>query len=292
MGIGPGAAHALRGCVPEQGRHPLGGCLWSSSERADWGSLFRMVLSGGSKPHAAFEVIIMSSILCQRVWSALSLLVVCCKVSSAQGFAALDAAAPPALPVPALWERYLYEQPMLLSVLVVGIGVIVGLGLQMRGKRNAAVGVLVGAVAAAGAVFGTASAVTTAREELMEHARRLIGATALGEASSVEAMLTSDAVLYLPHFSGPERVDQIVTRVRSDLARGGAYEVREHRIREIQATADAPQRGRVQVKVIVTLQSTGYPIPSWWRLDLERARAGEWRTSGISLLSIGGGLSR
>jgi hypothetical protein len=228
----------------------------------------------------------------KRLVAAAAGLIGWCNITYAQGLAALDAAAPPALPASGAWERYLYEQPLGLCVLLVGIGVIGALGLNLREKRKAAAGMVLGCVVAAGGVWGIAASVTTTREELIAHARELINATAAGDAARVQEMLTTDAVLYLPHFSGPERMERIVSRVGSDLARGGSYEVREHRIRELQAVADAPQRGRVQVKVIVTLQSTGYPIPSWWRLDLERGSGGEWRTSGISMLSIGGGLAR
>lgn len=223
-----------------------------------------------------------------------SLLVMLGSVSSfahgQSGLAALDAAAPPALPVPNILERYVFEQPLMPALLTIAVAVIIAIAI--RHKKKAAVAVSVCGVVMGAGIFIIGNVVVTPREELLTHARNLVGATATGDAQQVESMLTSDAVLYLPHFTAPERLDRILSRVRGELARGGAYEVREHRLREVQAHVDSGASGRVQLKVNVTLQSSGYPIPSWWRLDLERDAENNWRTSGISLLSIGGGLGR
>lgn len=207
----------------------------------------------------------------------------------AQGFASLDAPAPPPLPSPPFLERYLFEFPWPAAVVLVAVAVIAGVTLTRAGRRSAGWGVMaIGAVAAAG-VIGLAYWVVTDRERVSQSTRELINAVAAGDAAAVEALLTDDAVLIAPPLSADRvRKPAIVTRVGRDFAPGHVYHLREHGVTALQATMDGPTRARVQVKVRVVPEITGSPVPSWWRIDLTRGADGRWRISGIGMLSIGG----
>jgi uncharacterized protein YjeT (DUF2065 family) len=207
----------------------------------------------------------------------------------AQGFAALDAQAPPRLPSPPFFERYLLEFPWPAAVLVLALAVIVGATLSRSGKRRAGMGVIAAGVALAAGVVALAYSVETDRERVSLVTRQLITAVAEADATTVENLLTDDAVLIAPPLSADRiRKPAIVTRVGRDFVPGHVYHLREHGVTALQATMDGPTRARVQVKVRVVPEITGAPVPSWWRIDLVRAADGQWRISGIGMLSIGG----
>jgi len=208
----------------------------------------------------------------------------------AGGLAALDAAAPPPLPSPAALTHYTAESPWLAMVVAVALtGVAVFVLVKRQRKRAAGVIVGVGAAAAAG-LFLLSQYMQTPRERMMATTQSFIQAVATAQADVVRAQLTSDAALVLPHFTAPERIERIMMRVRSELSPGGVYEVKAYRILNLQAHLDGPARGRAQVKITVTPMSAGFSVPSWWRIDYEQDASGEWKVSGIALLSIGGGI--
>jgi hypothetical protein len=45
------------------------------------------------------------------------------------------------------------------------------------------------------------------------------------------------------------------------------------------------------MKVRATPAGAGFPLASWWRLDLTVDGSGVWRIEGIELISIGGGVT-
>lgn len=206
------------------------------------------------------------------------------------GLAALDAQAPTPLPAGTLIMVHLFEQPLVLLAIIVGVTTALVAVLNRRGlgRRAAFVGSL--GVFLAAAVFAASRLIITPAEQMAQHARELVAMTAAGDADAVRGELTADAALLLPHLSSPENRDQIVARVRNELRPGGAIQVKEYRVLIMQSHEDSPGRGRVQLKLSSTPASVAYRVPSWWRLDYEKQSDGGWNVSGISLISLGGGI--
>jgi hypothetical protein len=205
--------------------------------------------------------------------------------------AAFDAAPPPPLPHAPAMAHYVLESPWLLSIAMIALAVIGATLLSTRGRPRSSRIAAVAGVTAAVVMISLAGVIETPREVMARRAQQLISSTAAGDAGAVEAMLTPDAVLYLP--PSPVRHDHraIVERVRTHFSSGGVWAVSSCRVVAIQACEDAPGRGRVQVKVAATPAGMGGTFPSWWRIDFERGSDEEWRVSGISLLSLPQGMT-
>lgn len=208
------------------------------------------------------------------------------------GFAQLDAPAPQPLPSPGLFDVYLLENPWLLMVAATIITLIVYVLLNTRGKSGKARLAIILGICVAAVVFALATFVDTPREQIKMRSIELIGAVARAETEIVQDVLAADAIVYSPITPDGARTDQILARIKSDMAPSGRYAVKDVRVIEIQAAMSGASRGIVQVKVRATTSLSGFPIPSWWRIDFERdADNGEWKASGISMLSIGAGIN-
>ena len=205
--------------------------------------------------------------------------------------AAFDAPPPTPLPHAPAFAHYLLESPWLLSVAAIAFAVIGATLLSTRGRPRSSRLAAIAGVTAAVLMISTAGIIDTPREVMMRSAKQLISSTAAGDAQAVEAMLTPDAVLYLPPSTVRHDHAAIVQRVRTHFSKGGLWAVSACRVTDIQACEDAPGRGRVQVKVAATPAGMGGTFPSWWRIDFERGSDEEWRVSGISLLSLPPGMS-
>lgn len=204
-----------------------------------------------------------------------------------QGFAALDAVAPTPLPGPPLWERYLLENPwplvlLLGAAVVVGVFVLSRLGKPHKARWIAGAGILLMALVAA-----LAWGIETQREQLEADTRALIRAVAAGDVGGVDGLLAVDAVLLTPFASRPFSRSEILSRVGSEFAPGGAYRLRGCALLAFQAHIADDGAGQVQVKVRADPEN-GPPTPAWVRLDWEQDAAGRWRAGGISVLSVGG----
>ena len=205
----------------------------------------------------------------------------------------LDAAVPPPLAQPAVFDLYLFEEPWTAVIVLLGVALVLFAVLSTRGQpRKARIAAGIGAFAST-CVVGIATWIDTPREQMKALAVDLVQLVVAADGPGVRGRLTPDAVLLTRVSADGTGVDQIVERVVRDMAVGGVYAVRAHAVLEVQAAMSTPTRGIVQIKVRVTPAAMPYPVPSWWRMDFERAtEQGEWKVSGIQLLSIGGGLGR
>ncbi|MFI4915919.1 MAG: hypothetical protein ACIAS6_05350 [Phycisphaerales bacterium JB060] len=190
--------------------------------------------------------------------------------------------APPITPLPPapLLERFLLEQPLLpvivLALLAI-IAVVAFFGRSQRRRGLLVAGIL---IAIAGAVYATASLVTTEREHLQARTVELIGATAQADTAALQDLLTEDASLrvtgelsrVLQPLDGREAIlDAATYRLR------GRYTIDGWSIRDSQATIDGPNVGRTLVRVGVDASSFSRTHYSWWRLHWERGPGGVWR---------------
>jgi ketosteroid isomerase-like protein len=205
----------------------------------------------------------------------------------AQGVAGLDAQAPPPLPGPAFWPSLFLERPALAALLAMGVSLVAFAVLTARGRmRQARIAVALGVLAAA-LLVAVSVLVVTDRERMDEATRRMIRAVAAADTADLDLVLTPDAVLLSPLSGQPLTKSEILAGIAADFRPGGVYEVREHRVLELQAAPEGPDGGRVQVKVRIT-PADGPPTPAWVRIDFERAAEGEWRVGGINVFSVGG----
>jgi len=208
------------------------------------------------------------------------------------GFAQLDAPAPQPLPTTGIFDLYLLENPWFLMIGATIIALVVYVLLTTRGKSGKARLAMVLGICIAGVVFALATFVDTPREQLKMRTIEFIGAVARADTDIVQDVLAADAILYSPITPDGARTEQILARVKQDMAQSGRYAVKDVRVIEIQAAMTGASRGIVQVKVRATSNLSGFPIPSWWRIDFERdGDSGEWDASGISMLSIGAGIN-
>jgi hypothetical protein len=156
--------------------------------------------------------------------------------------------------------------------------------------RPARIAAVMGALLACGVVL-MGIFVQTPAEVMKARTMQLVRLTAAGDVQGVEGILTADAVLRLSSDSEAEPLHRILSRVQTQFSKGGMYEIKDHRVVELQACETGSRTGRVQVKVSTTPQVAPFPVPSWWRLDFEQLADGTWAVGGIELISVGGGVS-
>ncbi len=206
----------------------------------------------------------------------------------AQSLQSLDAPAPPPLPPAPLLESWLFESPTLPAIAAVGLGIVLYAALSTRGRiTSARISAAIGALLAV-AVIVTAWLVQTDREIVKQLTRDMVQSVVAADTVTLGRLLSTDAVLVSPLSGNPLDRAQILVRVAEEFPPSRQYHIRDYRIDTIDATMDAPNRGRVQLKVTVTPEEAPAPTPSWWRVDCERADDGQWHVSGIAMLSIGG----
>jgi hypothetical protein len=214
-------------------------------------------------------------------------------VSFARGVEALGVGLPaalggnvPALPTPPALERYLYESPWLLIVLVAGLAVVVSFTLNRQGRVRGAIGAAIGAVVACAGVYGVSAAVQTPREVVSAQTRALVDLVARADVDGVDPMIHPEGRLLWLGGRVEYSKAQLLERIETDLKR--TYPLRSWRILKLQATQDGPSVARTQVQVRVETESAGLNF-SWWRMDWQRVGAGgEWRLVGIEPLFISG----
>lgn len=184
------------------------------------------------------------------------------------------------LPSPPLFEGFLFEQPLLPTVVLAVLAIVAAIAFARLGQRRK--GFLVAGVLAllAGAVFATAALITTERERLLERTEALIGATATVDTATLQQMLADSARLQT---SGDiERVlapidgrEEIIGRAESQLR--NRFRINEWQILDRQATIDGPNVGRTLVRVGADSDSFSRTHYSWWRLHWELGPDGQWR---------------
>ncbi|MEO1278914.1 MAG: hypothetical protein AAFV77_08165 [Planctomycetota bacterium] len=189
---------------------------------------------------------------------------------------------PPIEPLPPapLLERFLLEQPLLPAIILGLLAVVAFIAFSNSGKRKVGLAVAAGLVLAAGAVYLTATLVTTTRETLLERTAELIGSTASADTAALARVLTDDASL---NSSGDlartipsiDNVPSILSRVDQALSR--EFVIDRWVLADRQATLDGPNTGRTLVRVGVDGSNFSRTHYSWWRLHWERGSDGEWR---------------
>lgn len=208
------------------------------------------------------------------------------------GLAALDAAAPRALPDPSWLAAHVLERPWPLALALAGAGVLAYAWASSRGRGASGVRALAAGLIAGGAVALAGWLVRTPAEAMREAARSLVAAVSAADVEGARALLAPDAVLVLSDATRREPLDRIIERVGRQFGKGGEYEVRDCRVVEVQASSRGAAGGVVQMKVRATPAGAGFPLASWWRLDMiEGGAEGGWRIEGIELISIGGGVT-
>ncbi|MFZ4429814.1 MAG: hypothetical protein ACOYPS_05595 [Phycisphaerales bacterium] len=207
------------------------------------------------------------------------------------GLAALDAAAPRPLAEPSWFDAYVLEGPWPLALALAGVGVLVYAWAASRGRNASGAKWLIGGVAAGAAVALAGALVRTPAEAMRGMSRSLVESVSNADVATATALLAPDAVLVLSDATRREPLERIIERVGRQFGKGGEYEVRDCRVVELQATARGGAGGVVQMKVRATPAGAGFPLASWWRLDLTVDGSGVWRIEGIELISIGGGVT-
>lgn len=207
------------------------------------------------------------------------------------GLAALDAAAPRPLAEPSWFDAYVLEGPWPLALALAGVGVLAYAWATSQGRHAAGARWLIGGVAAGLAVALAGTLARTPAEAMREAARSLVEAVSGAEVERARALLAPDAVLVLSDATRREPLERIIERVGRQFGKGGEYEVRDCRVVELQATTRGATGGVVQMKVRATPAGAGFPLASWWRLDMTADGSGAWRIEGIELISIGGGVT-
>lgn len=207
------------------------------------------------------------------------------------GLAALDAAAPRPLAEPSWFDAYVLEGPWPLALALAGVGVLAYAWATSQGRHAAGARWLIGGVAAGLAVALAGTLVRTPAEAMREAARSLVEAVSGAEVERARALLAPDAVLVLSDATRREPLERIIERVGRQFGKGGEYEVRDCRVVELQATTRGATGGVVQMKVRATPAGAGFPLASWWRLDMTADGSGAWLIEGIELISIGGGVT-
>jgi hypothetical protein len=207
------------------------------------------------------------------------------------GFAALDAAAPRPLPEPSWLAAHVLERPWPTALALAGIGVLAFAWASSRGRTGAGWRALAAGFGAGAAVLLAGMLVRTPAEAIRAAARSLVAAVADADVEGARALLAPDAVMVLSDATRREPLERIIERVGRQFGKGGEYEVRDCRVVEAQAAMRGVSRGVVQMKVRATPAGAGFPLSSWWRLDLVEEGGSTWRIEGIELISIGGGVT-
>lgn len=192
---------------------------------------------------------------------------------------------PPPLPGPPALTQYTLENPWPLVAVFGLLAILIWFGLSARLPRR--MGALLSGIAAGCAILVAAAGmlITTSRERVIVQTRSVVRSVADGDVSGVDAALAeSVAMLGWGEVASLDK-SGILDRVRIDFGPGGRFRLREVGILELQASQDASDFARVQVKIRATPETTGYPFFSWWRLDY-RLDAGRWRISGIEPISL------
>ncbi len=189
---------------------------------------------------------------------------------------------PPIDPLPQapLFERFLFEQPVLPAVVLGLLAVVAFIAFSNTGKRKVGLAVALGLALAAGAIYTIAALVVTPRETLLERTEQFIGAAATADTAALARILSDDARL---NSTGDlariqpsiDAIQPILDRV--DQVVGRQFSIDRWVIADRQATLDGPNTGRTLVRVGVDSPTFSRTHYSWWRLHWERSDDGQWR---------------
>lgn len=194
-----------------------------------------------------------------------------------------------ALPAAPAFERFLFEQPWPVSILLALLAILAWLAFRARGQRRRGSAVAAVLAALVLGVHALASSVTTDREAIVGRTVELIEATAAADVAALGGILASETTLrsegairrVLPTIRG---TGEILGQVERSL--GNQFRVTSVSMPDRQATLDGPNAGRSQVRVAVEAEAFSRTHVSWWRLHWERGPDGAWRCFEIEPLWI------
>jgi hypothetical protein len=190
---------------------------------------------------------------------------------------------PAPLPDPPWLAHHLLESPLLIEVILLAGAFVCYAALNAAGKAKLARRGLAVLLVLAVAVWALAALVKTDRERAMEATKHLVGDVADGNTRSVDDALAPGAAVYSDQYPQGQPKTVILDKVAQYFGPKGQYPIQEHAILESQAFAASESLEQVQIKVRVTPKD-GFPIISWWRMDLTPGPSG-WQVTGIKLLS-------
>ena len=202
--------------------------------------------------------------------------------ASAQG---IEPKPPPPLPDPPLLAHYLFENPWPVVAALVLVAAVTYAVLNARGKLQRARQIAGLLALLAAAVWGIANLVKTQREQALEITARLVADVAKGNAQGVAATLAPGAVVYSDQYPKGQGKDLILEKITLFFGPSGQFPLQDAAVVESQAAITNPTLAQVQVKVRVEPKDFGYPILSWWRLDLSPKAGGGWNVDGIRYMS-------
>jgi uncharacterized protein YjhX (UPF0386 family) len=191
--------------------------------------------------------------------------------------------APPLLPDAGPFQKWVLEQPLAPSLLLLAVGA--ALFYILRGQGKAREGRTFGLVLAllGVAIYVTGTLVETANEKLVARAREFVNAVATVNSTQVDGFLAPDASVAPFGFDR----DTIMRRLEADL--GHAYRIKSHSIQSVRAVVDGPSLARTQVRVTAVVDSALYaaPVGSWWMITWRQdTPGGVWKVREIELQAL------
>jgi hypothetical protein len=202
---------------------------------------------------------------------------------------------PPALPSAPLWERLVFDTPLLTAAVLAVVGFVTLLVLRRggvgAGQKRGGMGLPFRAalcwwlVAAAVGVGGTVW--PSERVGLLKETERVVSAAARMDAQVVEGALSERVRLTLMGVPSTMGKAEMVGALREKRYGGFPISVVNGRAKVSggQATVDGPGVARTQVRVQVVHESSGLPAETWWLLHWQR-EGGVWRVTGLELLRL------
>ena len=188
---------------------------------------------------------------------------------------------PEPLPSGPILDRFLFENPLLLTAVLAASGLVILFALNRRGEARKGLAAFAVCFLLAVGAYLAGSLVVTERERLKDATRELVASVAEVDVPGLDDLLAENVSFRYRNARGG--LDKGATIAEVERYLGGAYRVREHDVLELQATVDSSNVARTQVNVRVTVDTVG-TRPSWWRLDWRLEPDGRWRVTGIEPL--------
>jgi hypothetical protein len=191
---------------------------------------------------------------------------------------------PPPLPDPPFVIHYLFESPLpvilaLIVAAIISLAALNSAGKPKQAKRTASILLLLAAT-----VWGGSVIIKTQREQVLEVTDRLVADVATGSTKAVDAALAPGAAVYSDQFPQGQPKAVILDKVEAFFGPRGQFPLQDHAILESQAYIASPTLAQVQIKVRVSPREWGFPIVSWWRIELTPKGSG-WEVTGLRLIS-------
>jgi hypothetical protein len=199
----------------------------------------------------------------------------------------LEVPEPRPLPDPPFLQHLLLEQPWPVVAALAGVAVIAFFWLRSRGSVKQAALAGAGVLALAAGAWLLADQTTTSREAATSAVRDLVRGVAEADVAALDRRLAGNVIAEYSGITLPVNKGAILALVSRQFASGGVYRVKDWGIEEVQADVARPGFAQALVKVRVVSEMSGFPVRSWWAIDL-REEGGEWRAEAIVQESMNG----